>query len=88
MPRLCHLDIKGNRLTDIGFLAILDGCPLLESLDMEGCCNLDLDEGLKERCLEQIKDLRLPAEKNYEYYECRDYLEDCYYVYIIDPYDL
>ncbi|XP_058783593.1 putative F-box/LRR-repeat protein 23 [Vicia villosa] len=86
LPRLCHLGIKGNKLTNSGLLAILDGCPLLESLDMEGCSNLDLDEGLKEKCLEQIKDVRLPAQKNHEYYEYRDFLEDCYYAYF-DPYD-
>ncbi|GAU22401.1 hypothetical protein TSUD_122870 [Trifolium subterraneum] len=39
MPRLLHLKISGNVLNNDGILAILDGCPLLESLDLTryGC---------------------------------------------------
>ncbi|MCI04067.1 F-box protein SKIP19, partial [Trifolium medium] len=57
MPGLRHLDIHGNRLTNVGLLAILDGCPLLESLDIKGCDNLDITESLWQRLNSQIKDL-------------------------------
>lgn len=59
MSRLRRLHLDGNRLTDIGLLAILNGCPLLESLYIGGCYHLELSQGLEERCHEQIKDVRL-----------------------------
>ncbi|XP_058733356.1 putative F-box/LRR-repeat protein 23 [Vicia villosa] len=61
MPMLRHLTILNNGLTNNGLLAILDGCPLLESLDIRGCVHLDLDGSLKERC-KQIKELRFPSD--------------------------
>jgi F-box/leucine-rich repeat protein 2/20 len=64
MPKLSRLEIKGNRLSNDGLLAILDGCPLLEYLDIQKCYNLNLSESLKKRCLEQIKDLQLPIGNN------------------------
>jgi F-box/leucine-rich repeat protein 2/20 len=64
MSRLCHLDIIGSSLTNVGLVAILDRCPLLEYLDIRGCFELNLNESLRKRCLEQIKDLRLP--NNYD----------------------
>ncbi|WJX38224.1 hypothetical protein P8452_25910 [Trifolium repens] len=70
MSRLSCLDIKGNRLTNVGLLAILDGCPLLECLDMQECYNLSLGESLRKRCIEKIKDLRLPVlNLNYENFD-------------------
>jgi F-box/leucine-rich repeat protein 2/20 len=57
MPGLCHLDIHGNELTNVGLLAILDGCPLLESLNIEGCNNLDITVSLWQRLNSQIKHL-------------------------------
>ncbi|CAJ2640749.1 unnamed protein product [Trifolium pratense] len=57
MPGLRHLDIHGNRLTDVGLIAILDGCPLLESLDIRGCSNLEFSGNLWKRLHNQIKDL-------------------------------
>lgn len=68
MSTLTRLDIKGNMLTNAGLLAILDGCPLLESLGMEECYHLDLSDSLRKRCLEQIKDLRLPVLDNNYYH--------------------
>ncbi|XP_057433854.1 putative F-box/LRR-repeat protein 23 isoform X3 [Lotus japonicus] len=62
MPQLCHLQLLGNRLTNNGLIAILDGCPHLESLDLRACSNVVLSGRLKERCLKQIKDLRLPED--------------------------
>ena len=35
MPELRHLQIIGNKLMNDGLLAILDGCPQLESLDLK-----------------------------------------------------
>ncbi|CAL5189560.1 unnamed protein product [Lathyrus oleraceus] len=37
MPELRHLTIFKNELSNDGLLAILDGCPFLESLDLRGC---------------------------------------------------
>jgi F-box/leucine-rich repeat protein 2/20 len=90
---LCRLDIKENPLTDVGLLAILDKCPLLEYLDIQKCYNLNLSESLKKRCIEQIKDVRLPImnkvleDIDYSDYsildkDYSDYSDDSY-----DPYD-
>ncbi|PNX84672.1 hypothetical protein L195_g040735 [Trifolium pratense] len=57
MPGLRHLNIRGNQLSNVGLIAILDGCPLLESLDIEGCDNLDITESLWQRLNSQIKHL-------------------------------
>lgn len=62
MPGLRYLKISGILLTNDGILAILDGCPLLESLDLGGCVRYDLSESLRKRCQEQIKDLELPMD--------------------------
>ncbi|KAK7247352.1 hypothetical protein RIF29_42233 [Crotalaria pallida] len=60
MPNLRHLQLFGNNLTDEGLLAILDGCPHLESLDLRDCFNVDLGGNLGRRCAEQIKDFLEP----------------------------
>jgi len=57
MPGLCHLDMRGHELSELGVLAIIDKCPLLESLDISDCHYLS--EDLKKRCIDQIKDLQL-----------------------------
>jgi hypothetical protein len=62
MPGLHHLKISGDMPTDDGLLAILDGCPRLESLDLRGCCCFSFGESLEEKCREQIKDFRLPLQ--------------------------
>jgi F-box/leucine-rich repeat protein 2/20 len=59
MPGLRRLDIHGNQLTNVGLLAILDGCPLLEFLNIEGCNNLDITESLWQRLNSQIKHLHI-----------------------------
>jgi F-box/leucine-rich repeat protein 2/20 len=90
MPRLSRLEIKGNKLTNDGLLAILDGCSLLEYLDIQNCYNLNLSESLKKRCLEKIKDLLFPIHHDIEEYYYDDHVsyhdsvldDDCY-----DPYD-
>jgi hypothetical protein len=62
MSMLRHLTILNDGVTNDGLLAILDGCPLLESLDLRGCRHLDFEGSLGKRCNEQIKELRLPTE--------------------------
>ncbi|XP_058099061.1 putative F-box/LRR-repeat protein 23 isoform X2 [Magnolia sinica] len=60
MPELRHLQLMGNKLTDYGLRAILDGCPHLESLDLRQCYSVNLDGGLHKRCVDRIKHLMLP----------------------------
>jgi hypothetical protein len=63
MPQLRHLKISGNKLSSDGILiAILNGCPLLESLDLGLCLSLDWSESLRKRCYDQIKDCKLPID--------------------------
>ncbi|XP_023633387.1 putative F-box protein At4g05475 [Capsella rubella] len=57
---LRHLQLCGNLLTNTGLNAIRDGCPHLEHLDLRKCSNLDPVGNLEKRCLEKIRDLRLP----------------------------
>jgi len=64
MPGLRHLDMKGHKFTELGVLAIIDKCPLLESLDISDCDYLN--EDLEKRCIDQIKDLQLPVRDNYD----------------------
>ncbi|GAU22405.1 hypothetical protein TSUD_122910 [Trifolium subterraneum] len=60
MPQLRHLELCSDLLTNDELLAILDECPHLESLDIEACNSLVLCGDVRERCCEQIKNLRLP----------------------------
>ncbi|PNX99658.1 F-box/LRR protein [Trifolium pratense] len=81
MSGLCHLDIHGNPLTDVGLIAILDGCPLLKSLDITRCFNLEFSGNLWRRLHNQIKDLEfgLLNKKDLEIWE---YLsESCFNIF-------
>uniref|UniRef100_A0A803LAY3 F-box domain-containing protein n=1 Tax=Chenopodium quinoa TaxID=63459 RepID=A0A803LAY3_CHEQI len=60
MPNLRSLQLIGNSMTNEGLEAILDGCPLLESLDIRACFHIDLSGDLGKRC-EQIKHFRPPS---------------------------
>ncbi|CAH8358371.1 unnamed protein product [Eruca vesicaria subsp. sativa] len=60
MPELRHLQLFGNILTNTGLTAILDGCPLLEHLDLRKCFNIRLEGDLEKRCSERIKELKRP----------------------------
>ncbi|XP_047979231.1 putative F-box/LRR-repeat protein 23 [Salvia hispanica] len=59
MPNLHHLRLSVHLMEHKGLKAILDGCPHLVSLDLQGCDGLDLKGVLGERCSNQIKDLWL-----------------------------
>jgi len=60
-------------------IAILDGCPLLETLHLEECCQLDLTESLLKRCHAQIKDFQLSNMYNHGY--------GCPYAHYVGPGD-
>ncbi|RHN68136.1 putative leucine-rich repeat domain, L domain-containing protein [Medicago truncatula] len=55
MPELRHLELWGNKLTNDGLIAILDGCPYLESLDVRMCYNLVIHGNLAKRCFENTR---------------------------------
>ena len=75
MPNLRHLQLIGQRMENRGLVAILDGCPRLESLDLGGCYGLDMQGDLGERC-EQLKDLSLhPVSPPSITYQDRDYYD-------------
>ena len=67
LGRLCHLQLIGNTMTNRGLEAILNGCPNLESLDLRRCLNLNLNGELGTRCVEQIRNLRLPYDSMEDY---------------------
>ncbi|CAK9142853.1 unnamed protein product [Ilex paraguariensis] len=67
MPALCHLQLFGNKMTNDGLQAILDGCPHLESLDLRQCFNVTLTGNLGRRCSEQIRDMRHPNDSTEDY---------------------
>jgi F-box/leucine-rich repeat protein 2/20 len=59
MPGLRHLHLYGNELSNDGLLAILDGCPLLESLVLSRCYSIYVGGSLEKKCREKIKYLQL-----------------------------
>ncbi|XP_010418996.1 PREDICTED: putative F-box protein At4g05475 [Camelina sativa] len=54
MPELRHLQLLGDRLTDNGLNAILDGCPHLVG-------------NLEKQCLERVKEFRRPNDSTADY---------------------
>jgi hypothetical protein len=74
MPELRSLQLFGDKLTNDGLQAILDGCPHLESLDLRQCFNVILAGDLGKRCAGQIKHLRRPLDStdDYEFYSKLD----------------
>ncbi|KAK1375549.1 putative F-box/LRR-repeat protein 23 [Heracleum sosnowskyi] len=62
MPQLLHLQLTGSKMTNKGLYAILHGCPNLQSLDLRGCFDIDLNESCGKLCKERIKNLRLPGD--------------------------
>lgn len=68
MSGLRRLKLSGNTPSNVGLRAVLDGCPLFESLDLEQCYHFQLDGSLEKRCHQQIKDLYLPADSEFDWY--------------------
>ncbi|KAJ1698130.1 hypothetical protein LUZ63_006642 [Rhynchospora breviuscula] len=66
MHQLRHLQLIGNRLTDEGLEAILDGCPHLETLDLRRCYNVEMDADMQARCA-RLKTIRLPSDSIDDY---------------------
>lgn len=62
MPKLRHLELIGNAMTNKGLQAILDGCSQLESLDLRRCFYINLDGSFGKLCMERIKNLKLPRD--------------------------
>ncbi|KAK6932115.1 F-box domain [Dillenia turbinata] len=67
MPELRYLQFFGNKLTNDGLQAILDGCPHLEYLDLRQCFNITLPEDLGRKCAERLKTLRRPDDPTDDY---------------------
>ncbi|KAF2576044.1 hypothetical protein F2Q70_00000178 [Brassica cretica] len=67
MPRLSHLQLFANKLTNAGLNAILDHCPNLEHLDLRLCHSVRLLGDLKKRCSERIKVFRRPFDSFHDY---------------------
>jgi len=67
MPELQHLALFGNTMTNEGLCAILDGCPLLESLDLRHCYSIDLEGDVGMRCRQQIIELKCPHDCTHGY---------------------
>ena len=67
MHGLHHLQLVGNKMTNLGLQAILDGCPYLESLDLRKCFHVNLEGDIWKRCDEQIKNLRHPNDSTHDY---------------------
>jgi len=67
MSGLRNLQLIGNKMINDGLVALLDGCPHLESLDIRQCFNVNLVGILGKRCKEQIKYLRLPLDATNDY---------------------
>ncbi|KAE9584646.1 putative F-box domain, leucine-rich repeat domain, L domain-containing protein [Lupinus albus] len=55
MPQLTYLHLDGIKITNVGLLAILDGCPHLKWLHILVCPYLNLKGSLLQRCRQQIK---------------------------------
>ncbi|KAD7480035.1 hypothetical protein E3N88_03171 [Mikania micrantha] len=72
---LRHLELIGNRMTNIGLQAILNHCQYLEKLDLRACFLIDITGDLEKKCFEQIKNLILP----------NDSLEGCPYYSLLVP---
>lgn len=67
MPELHHLQLFGNKMTNEGLEAILNGCPHLKSLDLRRCLNVHLVGDVGKRCSQQIKYLRHPQDPTEDY---------------------
>lgn len=67
MPKLRHLQLFGNKMTNEGLQAIIEGCPDLESLDLRQCFNVHFGGNIGRLCSQRIKDLRRPHDPTDDY---------------------
>ncbi|PIA42590.1 hypothetical protein AQUCO_02000196v1 [Aquilegia coerulea] len=69
MSSLHRLHVFGNLMNNVGLQVILNGCPLLEYFDLRQCFCLDLKGDLLKKCVDNIRNLRLPNDPtdDYEY---------------------
>ncbi|CAL5346397.1 F-box protein SKIP19-like [Camellia sinensis] len=67
MPGLHDLQLFGNKMTNDGLQAILNGCPHLESLDLRQCFNVHLVGPFGKRCSERVKVLQRPYDPTDDY---------------------
>ncbi|RZC44244.1 hypothetical protein C5167_037204 [Papaver somniferum] len=67
MPVLLHLHLFGNKLTNVGLKAILDGWLHLESLDLRQCFNVNVEGDLLKSCRDRLITLRLPNDSTVDY---------------------
>ncbi|XP_041027879.1 putative F-box/LRR-repeat protein 23 [Juglans microcarpa x Juglans regia] len=58
MPGLVSLLLVGNKLTNDGLQAILDGCPDLQSLELWRCRHVFMEGDFGRKCSERIKNLQ------------------------------
>ncbi|XP_042947083.1 putative F-box/LRR-repeat protein 9 isoform X2 [Carya illinoinensis] len=73
MPGLVSLLLVGNKLTNDGLQAILDGCPHLQSLELLRCRHVSMEGDFARKCSERIKNLRFHYFSDQEF---RKILED------------
>ncbi|MCL7025585.1 hypothetical protein MKW94_019079 [Papaver nudicaule] len=78
MPQLRRLHLFGNKLTNVGLRAILDGCLHLESLDLRQCFNVNLEGNLLKSCRERLIKLRLPNDSTDDYEFSADIADENY----------
>ncbi|XP_066353126.1 putative F-box/LRR-repeat protein 9 isoform X3 [Miscanthus floridulus] len=72
MCELLSLELLNCDLTVEGLAAILDHCPVLESLYITGCFGGEMDAELRGKCA-KVKNLTLPYGPAEEYYNDEDY---------------
>ncbi|KAF7107762.1 hypothetical protein CFC21_108347 [Triticum aestivum] len=72
MPELQSLQLTANSLTNSGLELILNGCPLLESLDIRSCYHVCMDDDMQAKC-SRIRTLRHPEDSMDDYDLSFDY---------------
>ncbi|XP_022006271.1 putative F-box/LRR-repeat protein 23 isoform X1 [Helianthus annuus] len=90
LPGIRHLELIGNKMTNVGLRVILDNCHHLETLDLRECLYIDLEGDLGKQCSKQIKYLKLPNDSledyPYIYLTESEYFNDDYYY--VDAYEV
>ncbi|KAI3903577.1 hypothetical protein MKW98_032231 [Papaver atlanticum] len=77
MPQLRRLHLFGNKLSNVGVKAILDGCLHLEYLDLRQCFKVKLEGDLLKSCGDRLIELRHPHDSTDDY-EFDDTFDDGY----------